>query len=130
VLAPRRRASGIAGLQSSCCSVPPNTNFKIGVADAAGLERGSRITGFGGHGRGGFGPTHGDTDADGQQDPAAAEGQRPGQNTAGGDARRGPSRTPPVVLDVDRRVFARILLSPDTLADHLPDTYLAHLQQL
>jgi hypothetical protein len=37
---------------------------------------------------------------------------------------------PPAVLDVDRRVFARILLSPDTLADHLPDTYLAFLQQL
>ena len=89
------------------------------------------MTGFGGHGRGGFGPTQGDADAEGQQDTAAAEGQRAEHNSAaGGDARRGPARSPPAVLDVDRRVFARILLSPDTLADHLPDTYLAYLQQL
>ena len=104
---------------------------RVGVPGVAGLERGSRITGFGGHGRGGFGPTQGDTEAEDEQDPTAAGGQRLGHSAeAGSNVWQGPPRTPPAVLDVDRRVFARILLSPDTLADHLPDTYLAYLQQL
>lgn len=37
---------------------------------------------------------------------------------------------PPAVLDVDRRVFSRMLVSPDVMADHLPDSYLAYIQQL
>lgn len=36
----------------------------------------------------------------------------------------------PVVAKVDRRVFERILFSFDTMPHHLPDTYLAALQQL
>ena len=90
-----------------------------------GLERG-RIIGFGGHGRGGFGPTQGELDESGQPSAGAAAGP----DGADASSRRGRPRAPPAVLDVDRRVFARILLSPDTLADHLPDTYLAFLQQL
>ncbi len=93
---------------------------------AAGLERG-RIIGFGGNGRGGFGPTQGEPVEDGQ--PPATDAAS-GANGADASSRRGRPRMPPAVLDVDRRVFARILLSPDTLADHLPDTYLAFLQQL
>ena len=89
-----------------------------------GLERG-RIIGFGGHGRGGFGPTQGEEDG---QPPANCDAQDASGDNAG--PRRARPRAPPVILDVDRRVFARILLSPDTLADHLPDTYLAFLQQL
>ena len=36
----------------------------------------------------------------------------------------------PVVAEVDRRVFARILLTAEMLQHHLPDAYLEALQQL
>lgn len=87
-----------------------------------GLERG-RIIGFGGSGRGGFGPGYGDYNP-GAESPSTAE--TPG---SGGDFGK-PKPKPPALLDVDRRVFSRILLSPDCMSDHLPDTYLMYLQQL
>lgn len=36
----------------------------------------------------------------------------------------------PILLDVQKECFSRLLLLPEILADHLPDTYLAAVQQL
>jgi hypothetical protein len=47
----------------------------------------------------------------------------------GGPAAR-PEWQRPIAAEVDRRLFARILFSFDTMPHHLPDTYLAALQQL
>jgi len=68
-----------------------------------------RITGFGGGG-GGFGPEHLDVEA-------VAAGSRK-QHV---EKARKPS---PAVLDVDRRVFSRILVSPDVMVCGLA-TFLA-----
>ena len=87
---------------------------------SSGLERG-RIIGFGGSGRGGFGPGSGGGDTASPAAAAAAGG--------GGDEAKAKQK-PPALLEVDRRVFGRVLLSPDSLSDHLPDTYLSYLRQL
>lgn len=39
-------------------------------------------------------------------------------------------KSPPYVLDVDRRIFERLLISPDMAVDHLPDNYLYEIQEL
>ena len=36
----------------------------------------------------------------------------------------------PILLDVQKECFSRLLLLPEILVDHLPDTYLAAVQQL
>lgn len=36
----------------------------------------------------------------------------------------------PILLDVQKECFSRLLLLPEILTDHLPDTYLAAVQQL
>ena len=36
----------------------------------------------------------------------------------------------PMLLDVQKECFSRLLLLPEILTDHLPDTYLAAVQQL
>jgi hypothetical protein len=36
----------------------------------------------------------------------------------------------PILLDVQKDCFSRLLLLPEILMDHLPDTYLAAVQQL
>lgn len=36
----------------------------------------------------------------------------------------------PILLDVQKECFSRLLLLPEILTDHLPDTYLAVVQQL
>lgn len=36
----------------------------------------------------------------------------------------------PILLDVQKECFSRMLLLPEILVDHLPDTYLAAVQQL
>ncbi len=36
----------------------------------------------------------------------------------------------PILLDVQKECFSRLLLLPEILMDHLPDTYLAAVQQL
>ena len=80
-----------------------------------------RIVGFGGSGTGGFGPEVGDV---------GGRNNSPSTAAGGGDDDAEHKRKPPALLDVDRRVFGRILLSPDSLSDHLPDTYLTYLRQL
>lgn len=88
-----------------------------------------RITGFGGGGGGGFGPESSSPDAAAATAAAAAQKQRQGGLNPGGTL--APGKAPsPAVLDVDRRVFSRILVSPDVMSDHLPDSYLAFIQQL
>lgn len=47
---------------------------------------------------------------------------------AGDGLRRDKRR--PVLAQVDRRLFERILFSFDTMPHHLPDTYLSALQEL
>lgn len=37
---------------------------------------------------------------------------------------------PPRLLEVPKEAFSRLLLLPDMLSDHLPDSYLAVLQRL
>lgn len=91
------------------------------VCRSTGLEPG-RIIGFGGSGTGGFGPEVGDVGTGSQSPATAAAG------AGDDDAKHKPKA--PALLDVDRRVFGRILLSPDSLSDHLPDTYLTYLRQL
>ena len=39
-------------------------------------------------------------------------------------------QTQPILLDVHKECFPRLLLLPEILVDHLPDTYLAAVQQL
>ena len=55
----------------------------------------------------------------GEEDEGRAEGEEPrmwqGQ---------------PILLDVQKECFSRLLLLPEILTDHLPDTYLAAVQQL
>ena len=84
------------------------------------MERG-RIIGFGGTGKGGFGPDIGDSS------PAAESPTT--QGTSRGDDGKDRLKAP-ALLEVDRRVFSRLLLSPDCMSDHLPDTYMTYLQQL
>lgn len=36
----------------------------------------------------------------------------------------------PILLDVQKECFSRMLLLPDMITDHLPETYLAAVQQL
>lgn len=55
----------------------------------------------------------------------AAQGER---QMAAAAASHG--RNAPAVAEVDRRVFARILLTYEMLNHHLPDSYLEALQQL
>ena len=52
----------------------------------------------------------------------AADGSAPGSQVAG-DVQASS-------CEVDRHVFERILLTPEMVTDHLPDAYLAVLQQL
>lgn len=39
-------------------------------------------------------------------------------------------RKQPILLDVQKECFSRLLLLPEILVDHLPDTYLAAVQRL
>lgn len=48
----------------------------------------------------------------------------------GGDAGEGAGRTQPRVFEADPMLFSRVLLSADMLNDHLPDSYLAAVNQL
>jgi len=62
----------------------------------------------------------------GQTDPSA--GYESGSRKAGG-AQTDWQRQP-ILLDVQKECFSRLLLLPEILMDHLPDTYLAAVQQL
>ena len=56
---------------------------------------------------------------DGEQDAEAAE-----------EAEQRVWQAQPILLDVQKECFSRLLLLPEILTDHLPDTYLAAVQQL
>ena len=79
------------------------------------------MIGFGGSGTGGFGPGIGKVGPESHNAAGASSGR---------DDEAELRQQAPAMLDVDRRVFGRILLSPDSLSDHLPDTYLLYLRQL
>lgn len=40
------------------------------------------------------------------------------------------SQSQPILLDVQKECFSRMLLLPEMITDHLPETYLAAVQQL
>lgn len=84
----------------------PGTDSAQCSADAAGDEGASyhRI-GFGGSGE----MDHGV--------PTSKMGQTAGQ-------------AQPILLDVQKECFSRLLLLPEMITDHLPETYLAAVQQL
>mmetsp|Transcript_1514 Transcript_1514/g.4497 ORF Transcript_1514/g.4497 Transcript_1514/m.4497 type:complete len:838 (-) Transcript_1514:371-2884(-) len=84
-----------------------------------------RITGFGNSEKGGGGGFGGDSHHD--TATVGSPGQSVGPQSPRSPAHRRPS---PVVLDVDRRAFARILLTSQTMDDHLPDSYLDALLNL
>ncbi len=48
----------------------------------------------------------------------------------GGEEVRKVWQAQPILLDVRKECFSRLLLLPEILMDHLPDTYLAAVQQL
>ena len=63
----------------------------------------------------------------------AAQGQPPAAAEIASDkAEEEPKewQAQPILLDVQKECFSRLLLLPEILTDHLPDTYLAAVQQL
>ena len=66
------------------------------------------------------------------QTPVQAAGSPSDDKLMGAGARDGLRREKrrPVLAQVDRRLFERILFSFDTMPHHLPDTYLTALQEL
>ncbi|BDA50637.1 probable Sn1-specific diacylglycerol lipase alpha at N-terminal half [Coccomyxa sp. Obi] len=78
---------------------------------------------------GGQGVRGGDADMHTPEQAAASLLDDKWMGAGAGDGLRRDKRRP-VLAQVDRRQFGRILFSFDTMPDHLPDTYLTALQEL
>lgn len=68
---------------------------------------------------------------------STAEGQQPQSSADAVAATEGDEeavqkdwQAQPMLLDVQKECFSRLLLLPEIFTDHLPDTYLAAVQQL
>lgn len=62
--------------------------------------------------------------------PPATAGALPGEGKADEAEEQRVWQSQPILLDVQKECFSRLLLLPEILTDHLPDTYLAAVQQL
>ena len=99
----------------------PEDNTLAGIYPAADLSSGPESAGS--------------LPASASDSPAAAQAPEEAEQDAeeaeeAEEADRKVWQAQPILLDVQKECFSRLLLLPEILTDHLPDTYLAAVQQL